>query len=260
MPDPELTRVATYERRVAAAIERIFENVRDWEHLPWLHASSFRSIALRGADARGWRAQIGLHGGAEIGLELAIESNAPRYVSRTTEGPGAGSEIWTTVTEVGPHATDVAVEFWLPGVAAEHRDAIGAAYVQFYTRLWDEDEAMMRERAAQLARDRRAEASRDPLVLGAVEEVRARAPFCFEWAGERWRLVEIAGALRVHAVTCPHWLGPLRDAPIEDGAVTCPWHGWRFDVATGKALEGRRARLSAAPPVRVDAAGNVTIG
>jgi nitrite reductase/ring-hydroxylating ferredoxin subunit/uncharacterized protein YndB with AHSA1/START domain len=260
MPPPDLVRVARYERRVAASIERVWENVRDWEHLPSLHASSFRSIALEEESEAGWRARIGLHGGAEIALELAIEANAPRYVSRTIEGPGAGSEIWTTVTEFAPHATDVAVEFHLPGVAPAQRDAIGAAYVQLYTRLWDEDESMMVRRARELARPRGGAASHELLALGTLEAVRARIPFCFDWAGARWRLVEIDGAIHVHATTCPHWLGPLDDAPIENGAVTCPWHGWRFDLATARALDGRRARLPTPPPITIAANGTVLVG
>jgi nitrite reductase/ring-hydroxylating ferredoxin subunit len=34
---------------------------------------------------------------------------------------------------------------------------------------------------------------------------------------------------------CPHFGGPLDDAPVDDrGIVTCPWHGYRFDVRTGR--------------------------
>ena len=33
--------------------------------------------------------------------------------------------------------------------------------------------------------------------------------------------------------TCPHRGGPLGDGFLEGEVVTCPWHGWRFDVKTG---------------------------
>lgn len=33
--------------------------------------------------------------------------------------------------------------------------------------------------------------------------------------------------------TCPHQGGPLGEGTIEDGCVTCPWHGWQFDLTTG---------------------------
>ena len=32
---------------------------------------------------------------------------------------------------------------------------------------------------------------------------------------------------------CPHAGGPLGRGCLEGTAVTCPWHGWRFDVTTG---------------------------
>lgn len=34
--------------------------------------------------------------------------------------------------------------------------------------------------------------------------------------------------------SCPHQGGPLADGWMEGPLVTCPWHGWCFDVRTGK--------------------------
>ena len=50
-----LTRVATYERLIRAPEERVWENVLDWEHLPWLHKTSFGYIELDEAGEWGWR-------------------------------------------------------------------------------------------------------------------------------------------------------------------------------------------------------------
>ncbi len=33
--------------------------------------------------------------------------------------------------------------------------------------------------------------------------------------------------------TCPHAGGPLGQGILEGCVVTCPWHGWRFNVTTG---------------------------
>ena len=34
--------------------------------------------------------------------------------------------------------------------------------------------------------------------------------------------------------TCPHQGGPLGEGYLEsDAIVSCPWHGWTFDVRTG---------------------------
>jgi nitrite reductase/ring-hydroxylating ferredoxin subunit len=33
---------------------------------------------------------------------------------------------------------------------------------------------------------------------------------------------------------CPHQGGPLGQGFLEGCIVTCPWHGWQFDVRTGQ--------------------------
>ena len=33
--------------------------------------------------------------------------------------------------------------------------------------------------------------------------------------------------------TCLHRGGPLGEGELEGKIVTCPWHGWKYDVTTG---------------------------
>ncbi len=33
---------------------------------------------------------------------------------------------------------------------------------------------------------------------------------------------------------CPHAGGPLAQGKLNGCIVTCPWHGWQFDVSTGQ--------------------------
>jgi len=35
--------------------------------------------------------------------------------------------------------------------------------------------------------------------------------------------------------TCLHRGGPIGEGTLEGTIVTCPWHGWRYDITTGKA-------------------------
>ena len=49
-----LTRVAEYRRDIRASLERVWENVLDWEHLPHLHATSFGYCELDEAGDWGW--------------------------------------------------------------------------------------------------------------------------------------------------------------------------------------------------------------
>ncbi|MCU0962290.1 MAG: Rieske 2Fe-2S domain-containing protein [Pirellulaceae bacterium] len=41
---------------------------------------------------------------------------------------------------------------------------------------------------------------------------------------------------RLHALDgiCPHQGGPLGRGALAGHMVTCPWHGWQFDVRTGQ--------------------------
>ena len=43
---------------------------------------------------------------------------------------------------------------------------------------------------------------------------------------------------------CLHRGGPLCDGPIEDGVVTCPWHGWSYEIRTGTMVQDPRVGVS----------------
>lgn len=57
----------------------------------------------------------------------------------------------------------------------------------------------------------------------------------------------------VHALDgiCAHQGGPLGKGTVEGCTLTCPWHGWQYDVATGlqKLSEHIRQRRY---PVRIE--------
>jgi nitrite reductase/ring-hydroxylating ferredoxin subunit len=247
--------VAVYRRRVRASLERVWENVHDWEHLPWLHAGSFSHIDLVDSGPWGWRAMIDLEPatGSALELELVRDANADRYVARTLAGPGAGTEIWTSLAPRGEDRTDIEVEFHVPGVAAADIAAVGAAFTQLYTRLWDEDEAMMRHRAERLLAHREPDVvEADDHDLGTLEELRARVPLIVEFGRRRFRIVADADELVLHACDCPHMFGPLDEARVEDGRLRCPWHGYEFELRGGASADGRGLRLRSAPRLLVD--------
>jgi nitrite reductase/ring-hydroxylating ferredoxin subunit len=51
--------------------------------------------------------------------------------------------------------------------------------------------------------------------------------------------------------TCCHRGGPLGDGELDGTTVTCPWHGWRYDVTTGKCLAPNPAMGVQSFPVQV---------
>jgi nitrite reductase/ring-hydroxylating ferredoxin subunit len=52
---------------------------------------------------------------------------------------------------------------------------------------------------------------------------------------------------------CRHLANPIDDGLVEDGCVTCPWHGWRYDLRTGAHLTFFGSRPGVRTfPVRVE--------
>jgi nitrite reductase (NADH) small subunit len=41
------------------------------------------------------------------------------------------------------------------------------------------------------------------------------------------------GELHVTDGACPHNGGPLADGLVRDGVITCPWHWYSYELATG---------------------------
>lgn len=46
---------------------------------------------------------------------------------------------------------------------------------------------------------------------------------------------------------CVHRGGPLGDGELEGTTVTCPWHGWTYDVTTGKCINNPSACVKSYP-------------
>ncbi len=46
---------------------------------------------------------------------------------------------------------------------------------------------------------------------------------------------------------CPHAGGNLSAGDVADGVVTCPWHQWQFDLASGVCIDSAAARVQKYP-------------
>lgn len=51
-------------------------------------------------------------------------------------------------------------------------------------------------------------------------------------------VVKSNGEIHAFQEFCTHRFGPLSEGKLENGQVTCPWHGSCFDVRTGKVAHG----------------------
>lgn len=75
------------------------------------------------------------------------------------------------------------------------------------------------------------------------------------FVAERAILVtNVDGTLHAVDSVCPHAGGPLADGMLEGALITCPWHGWSFDVRDGKSSVDENATLTTFP-VRVESGG-----
>ena len=76
----------------------------------------------------------------------------------------------------------------------------------------------------------------NPVKVGASADVPEGGARAFEAAGRKVAVFRLQGGLHAMDGVCPHRGGPLGEATVEGGVATCPWHGWRFDVRSGKCL------------------------
>ncbi len=56
-------------------------------------------------------------------------------------------------------------------------------------------------------------------------------------------LFNVDGAFYALSNVCLHRGGPVGEGSLEGFTVTCPLHGWEYDVRTGKNLANPQARL-----------------
>jgi nitrite reductase/ring-hydroxylating ferredoxin subunit len=86
-------------------------------------------------------------------------------------------------------------------------------------------------------------ASTDELPPGAlIEVVRGKDLFA---------LCNVGGDIRALAGVCPHHGGPLGQGALAEGLVSCPWHAWPFDTATGACTFNEAVRIPTYP-VRIE--------
>jgi|SRR5215470_11062093 len=85
-----------------------------------------------------------------------------------------------------------------------------------------------------MALERAAKVSEIP--VGSIKELQI--------GGNSVALANVGGTFYAISNTCLHRGGPLGQGQLEGTVVTCPWHGWQFDVTTGRAVMNPNARVA----------------
>ncbi len=82
---------------------------------------------------------------------------------------------------------------------------------------------------------------------GPVAEIPTERARIVVAGGERVAVFRYGGVVSAISNVCQHQNGPLGEGKIVDGCVTCPWHGYQYDPASGRSPEPFTERV---PPFR----------
>lgn len=69
-------------------------------------------------------------------------------------------------------------------------------------------------------------ARKDEIPAGSIRE--------FQVEGATIAVANVEGKFFAINNTCLHRGGPLAEGELNGKVVTCPWHGWQYDVTSGK--------------------------
>jgi nitrite reductase/ring-hydroxylating ferredoxin subunit len=65
----------------------------------------------------------------------------------------------------------------------------------------------------------------------------------FEVNGRQVAVFNAGGELHAIDNVCEHQGGPLAEGELDGCVVTCPWHGWTYDVTTGASPDDPDTRV-----------------
>lgn len=249
--------LGNYERKIAVSLHRMMENAHDWAHLPFVHRSSFTSIAIIDSGIWGWRAVLGLPRGGYQLLDLRVDEHY--WVSTVFAGFGEGIEIHTQASQYDDGHIHIDVRFYLPKKPNIIMGPLTLAYMKRqYKRLYDEDEGLMLDRQAALDAVKYDAKSKAPDIWTAkLSDLDKSQSYHISLSSGRFIISYIDGALGgewiIYSAICPHMLGPLDGSALgDDGVLICPWHGYKFDARTGKSLQSQCGALRAAPAIIIE--------
>ena len=69
--------------------------------------------------------------------------------------------------------------------------------------------------------------------VAATSDISAGQGKTVEVDGKKIAVFNCDGTFYAIDDTCKHRGGPLGEGELEGTTVTCPWHGWTYDVTTG---------------------------
>lgn len=74
----------------------------------------------------------------------------------------------------------------------------------------------------------------DFVTVARVDDVPAGAVTTVRAGDEEITLAHVDGAFYATQARCIHLEGPLGEGVLDGTVLTCPWHGWQYDIRTGE--------------------------
>ena len=66
----------------------------------------------------------------------------------------------------------------------------------------------------------------------------------FDVKGNSVAVWNLGGNFQAFQNVCPHRGGPVGEGELEGNIITCPWHGWSFDLVSGVNTMNPAAKLN----------------
>lgn len=89
--------------------------------------------------------------------------------------------------------------------------------------------------------------------IAGIADIKPGSGTTVEVGGKSLAVFNVEGSYYVIDNDCVHRGGPLGEGELEGNTVTCPWHGWSYDVKTGKCINNPSACVKSYP-VTIDGA------
>jgi len=87
------------------------------------------------------------------------------------------------------------------------------------------------------------------VTVAKTDEIPPGTGMVAEVNGKSLAVFNVDGAFHVIDNTCVHRGGPLGEGDLEGEVVTCPWHGWEFNVTTGVSVNNPSSCVASYPVV-----------
>jgi nitrite reductase (NADH) small subunit len=95
-------------------------------------------------------------------------------------------------------------------------------------------------------------------VVGRADDIPPGTARRVEIGGRAVAVYNVDGTFYATQNECLHLRGPLAEGQLDGCIVTCPWHGWQYDVRTGENEFDRAIALETYEVVVED--GDVRVG